>query len=137
MIQSKEEALAIMHDLYRNTWEREEAIHYLRKQTLNEHEIEALVEQLRDTAAGVRWAAGSALAAAGQIAIVPLLRALTGSNVNSLLLASAHHVLHDTIDVDARKQAEPLLDAIRGPGADVAAMTEAAHWLSRLEAAKV
>ena len=66
MIQSKEEALAIMHDLYRNTWEREEAIHYLRKQTLNEHEIEALVEQLRDTAAGVRWAAGSALAAAGQ-----------------------------------------------------------------------
>lgn len=134
MIQSKEEALAIMSDLHRTPWEREQAIHYLRKQTLTRHEIEALIDQLRDSWAGVRWAAGSALAAAGHSAIVPLLRALTGSNVNSLLLASAHHVLHDTVDAEARKQAEPILAAIRGPGADVAAMTEAAHWLSRLDA---
>ena len=132
MIQSKEEAMAIMSDLHRDTWEREEAIHYLRKQTLDRQEIEALVDQLGDTAAGVRWAAGAALAVCGRAALEPLLHALTGSHVNSLLLASAHHVLHDTLDVNVRKQAQPLLDAIRGPGADVAAMSEAVRWLSKL-----
>lgn len=134
MIQTKEEALTIMNDLNRGPLEREEAIHFFRKKTLNTPEIEALVNLLQDSAAGVRWAAGEILALAGRDALIPLLRALTSSHVNSLLLASTHHVLQDTVDVHTRKEAKPMLDAIQGPGADVAAMTIARDWLSKLTA---
>lgn len=132
MIASRTDALARITDTNRSVSEREEAIHFLRNQEPTEEEIKLLVSILDDDAPGVRWAAGSALAALGTRALPPLLRALFEPESNSLLRASIHHVLHDNEHPTVRKRAEPLLKVLSGPGSDVAAMEEARRWLQEL-----
>ena len=132
MITSKTDAVTCITDTRRAVQEREEAIHFLHNHALTADEIDLLGSVLGDDQPGVRWAAGSALAACGERAVPTLLRAVLAPSSNSLVRASVHHALHDNAQLAVRKRAEPLLKVLSGPGADVAAMEEAQHWLLQL-----
>lgn len=132
MIQSRQESVAILNDTTRSTTEREKAIHALQDSQLEPEELEVLIRALSDDAVGVRWAAGAALAYRGPFVLPAVLLALAQPDSNTLLRASAHHVLHDNASAEVRKQAEDLLTALRGPASDVASMNEATKWLHQL-----
>lgn len=135
MIESKAQAMTILQDTSQSMLDREHAIHYLRERTLEPNEIEALVVALQDEISGVRWAAGTVLAAHGKAVLPALLRALSQAQGDTLLRASAHHVLHDNVNPEVRHASKALLQALRGPGADVATIQEAGQWLQQLTAA--
>ena len=132
MIQSKQEAVTILNDSSRATFDREKAIHFLKEQTLSQVEMDALVNALSDDEVGVRWAASVALAAHGRSVLPTILHALVQSNCNSLLCASVHHILHDNATSDLRVEAKELLQALKGPASDVAAMDVAFKWLQQI-----
>lgn len=135
MIQSKKEAIAILNDTSRAALDREKAIHVFQEQTLDQVELDAIINALSDNAAGVRWAAGALLAAHGRAVLPAVLRALMQPDCNSLLRTSIHHILHDNASADVSAEAKELLEALAGPASDVAAMGVASKWLQRLNEA--
>jgi HEAT repeat protein len=92
--------------------------------------IAALTVSLRDDDHGVRWAAGSALAHIGEPAIPALLNALIGPDVDEVLRDGARHVLTDNASPRVRELSVPLIKALKGPQADIAAMPEALKLLA-------
>ena len=130
MTQSQEEALRILTDTSREVSEREAAIHYLR-----DHPSPAIAEQLvkilEDNAPGVRWATAMALGHYGRIAFLPLLQALTQPTINARLREGAHRVLSHTSEPQAFDHLQELLDALQGPGANIATMDVAMKILRR------
>ena len=76
MITSKTDAVTCITDTRRAVQEREEAIHFLHNHALTADDIDLLGSVLGDDQPGVRWAAGSALAACGERAVPTLLRAV-------------------------------------------------------------
>ncbi len=92
--------------------------------------IAALIASLRAGDYGVRWAAGAALAQIGEPAMPALLDALIGPDVDEMLRDGARHVLTDNASPRVRELSVPLIKALKGPQADIAAMQEALKLLA-------
>ncbi len=108
--------------------QRTEAAHYLASDPTADA-IAALVGALSDPDHGVRWAAGSALALIGEPAMPAVLSALLQPNVDKALRDGVRHVLTDNSSANVRQLSVPLVKALKGPEADIAAMQEAAKLL--------
>jgi HEAT repeat protein len=108
--------------------QRTDAARFLATDTSDES-IAALVAALSDADHGVRWAAGSALALLGDAAMPAMLSALLQPNVDKTLRDGVRHVLTDNRSANVRQLSAPLVKALKGPEADIAAMQEAAKLL--------
>lgn len=132
MIHSQEEALRIVIDTSLESSKREEAIHYLREHPSPEV-AERLVQILEDNVPGVRWAAALVLAHYGNSGLRPLLRALMQPTVNTRLREGAHRVLSHNAGPQPPDLIQKLIEALQGPGSDVATMDAAMKLLSALD----
>ena len=130
MIQSSAQALVILQDQHLPENPRTEAAHFLATDA-SANSIAALVTALRDADHGVRWAAGTALALLGEPAMHAVLSALLQPNVGKTLRDGVLHVLTDNRSAHVRLLSVPLVKALKGPEADIAAMQEAAKLLPR------
>jgi HEAT repeat protein len=128
MIQSSAQAIAILQDQKLPENQRTDAAHFLATDT-SEESIAALVVALSDADHGVRWAAGSALSLLGDAAMPAVLSALLQPNVDKTLRDGVRHVLTDNRSANVRQLSAPLVKALKGPEADIAAMQEAAKLL--------
>jgi HEAT repeat protein len=128
MIQSSAQAIAILQDQHLPENQRTDAARFLATDTSDES-IAALVAALSDADHGVRWAAGSALALLGDAAMPAMLSALLQPNVDKTLRDGVRHVLTDNRSAHVRQLSAPLVKALKGPEADIAAMQEAAKLL--------
>jgi HEAT repeat protein len=129
MIDSSTEAIALLQNTRLSEQEREHGIHFLRDHPTPEG-IEALVAALEDDDAGVRWSAGAALAQLGDAAFPALLEKLAHKSNDTWLREGARHVIHDNSSPRVRDGSGDLVQALTGPGADIASM-EAAYKLLR------
>jgi HEAT repeat protein len=134
MIDSTDEALDVLRNTRLAEQEREAGIHYLRDNPTPAG-TEALVAALKDNDAGVRWSAGAALAELGEDALLPLLEALSSSANDTWMREGARHVLHYSSSSEVRAQTQELMEALRGPSADIASMEAAYELLSQFRAA--
>lgn len=132
MMQSQAEALHIVNDTSLEVSEREAAIHYLGEYP-SPAVAERLVQILEDNAPGVRWAAAMTLAHYGKLGLRPLLQALSQPTINARLREGAHRVLSHTTDSLSSGHLQALLDALQGPGANVATMSAAMNLLCALD----
>lgn len=112
---------------------REAAVRYL-KDNPSPAAIGRLVQALQDDDAGVRWAAAVALAQLGETALPEVLKALTDPQRvgDPRLREGVYHILHNnpgTVPVPI----SDLLEALRGPAADIASLVEADRVLRELE----
>lgn len=128
MATTAEEAIAVLQDDRQPTNKRETAVHYLQHNPSQEGTA-ALVAGLRDRDSGVRWACGSALAELGEQALEPLLRAVASTDNDPMLREGAHHALAHSTSSSVRTRTERLRQALKGPGAQLASMEEAAKLL--------
>lgn len=131
MPESVAHAIEIIHDTSINEVEREDAIHYLARH-LDPEVIGQLTQVLDDDDFGVRWAAAQALTFAGAEALVPILRLLIAKGGSPEVREAAQHALRNNIDPQVRQQAKPVLEALRGPGADMATPMAAYELLHSL-----
>jgi HEAT repeat protein len=132
MIQSSAQASVILQDQHLPENQRVEAAHYLASDASSDS-IAALVAALNDGDHGVRWAAGSALARIGEPAMPALLNALLQADVNKTLRDGVRHVLTDSSSPKVRELSVPLIKALKGPEADIAAMQEALKLLPNFD----
>jgi len=123
-----EEAITTLANQALTSNERETAIHYLQYNPSGEG-VNALVAALRDRDPGVRYACSTALATLGERALMPLLRAISSTDNDSMLREGAHRVLAHSTSQDVREKTAPLRKALVGPGAQLASMEEAAKLL--------
>ncbi len=128
MASSTDEAIATLQDDSLAENKREAAARYLQHHPSDEG-TDALVAALRDRDSGVRWACGTALAALGERALPPLLRALASTDNDQMLREGAHHALAHNTSQAVRDKTKNLLGALRGPGAQLSSMEEAAKLL--------
>jgi HEAT repeat protein len=130
MATTTEEAIATLQDDSQPTNTRETAVHWLQHNP-SEEGIQALVVALRDRDSGVRWACGSALAAIGEPALTPLLRAISSTDNDPMLREGAQRALIHNASPDVRMRTQALQKALVGPGAQLASMEEAAKLIIR------
>jgi HEAT repeat protein len=130
MIQSSAQAILILQDSHLPENQRTDAARFLATDASTES-IAALVTALSDADHGVRWAAGSALALLGEPAMPAVLSALLQPGVDKTLRDGVRHVLTDNRSADVRQLSMPLVKALKGPEADIAAMQEAARLLPK------
>jgi HEAT repeat protein len=128
MVTTTDEAIAKLRNEKLPTNERKSAARFLQNHPTEEG-TEALVEALQDRNPGVRWACGSALAAQGDFALKPLLRALTSTENDPMLREGAHHALAHNSSAQVRTETQELREALIGPGAQLASMEAAAKLL--------
>jgi HEAT repeat protein len=128
MIQSSAQAILVLQDQHLPENQRTDAVHFLATDASAES-IAALVAALSDADYGVRWAAGSALALLGEPAMPAVLGALLQPHVDKTLRDGVRHVLTDNRSPNVRQLSVPLVKALKGPEADIAAMQEAAKLL--------
>jgi HEAT repeat protein len=93
----------------------------------------ALVDALEDEDAGVRWLAAEGLIALGRKGVIPLLQALARRPDSQWLRDGAHHALHALMNEKWAKPLEPVLGALMGFQADVAAPLAADAALREFE----
>jgi HEAT repeat protein len=129
MINSTQEAIALLENTRLSEHEREGSVHYLRDHPSPEGD-EALIAALDDDDAGVRWAAGAALAELGDDAFPALLNKLAHKSNDTWLREGARHVIHYNSSSRVRAESGELMRALKGPAADIASM-EAAYKLLR------
>jgi HEAT repeat protein len=129
MPEAIDEAMVVLQDTRLSEHQRVDAVHSLAADATPAG-IAALVGSLRDGDYGVRWAAGSALAHIGEPAMPALLTALIGPDVDEVLRDGARHVLTDNASPRVRELSVPLIKALKGPQADIAAMQEALKLLA-------
>ena len=129
---SSEEALQVLDSATRSAQEREEALHILAKDPIPAH-IDRLIQALEDRQLGVRWEAAVALAKLGNLAVVPLLRALIYQHDSAWLREGAHHVFSACSDPDICKRTEALRQALRGSAPEVATTDAAFKVLQSLD----
>lgn len=132
MFESPAQATADLQNTRLAENQRAAAAHFLAADPTPEG-IAALVVALKDGDHGVRWAAGTALAQIGEPAMPALLTALIGADVDKTLRDSARHVLTDNSSARVRELSVPLIKALKGPEADIAAMQEALKLLPSFE----
>lgn len=128
MFESPAQAIADLQNTRLPENQRADAAHFLVADPTPAG-IAALVVALNDGDHGVRWAAGAALAQIGEPAMPTLLTALIGADVAKALRDGARHVLTDNSSARVRELSVPLIKALKGPEADIAAMQEALKLL--------
>ncbi len=133
MITSPAQAMEILDDDRGGVTAREAAIRYLSRYPAPAV-IAHLVQALLDDDFGIRWEAATVLAQQGETASLQVLRALTDPKRvgDPRLRESAYHVLHNnpgSVPVPITE----LLDALRGPAADIASLVEANRLLRQIE----
>lgn len=131
-MQSISQALAVLDDTRQDYRTREQAVHDLSGHPTPQT-AERLVQALEDEEFGVRWAAAVALIQMGKIALPALLRALTQRPDSVWLREGAHHILHYTGDAKIRQQTAGLLEALKGPAAQLSTAQTAYAILQSLE----
>lgn len=129
MFENTAQAIAALQDAKLAENQRVDAAHFLAADPSPEA-IAALLTALEDDDHGVRWAAGSALAHQGEAALPALLNALMAPGVDKMLRDGARHVLTDNSSAQVRELSVPLVKALKGPEADIAAMQEAQKLLA-------
>ncbi len=128
MATTTEQAIATLQDDSLSSTKRETAIHYLQHNPSDEGTA-ALVAALRDRDSGVRWACGTALAALGDQALTPLLKSIASEDNDPMLRDGAHHALVHSASSSVRTKTQALQKALKGPGAQLSSMDEAAKIL--------
>ncbi len=132
MIQTTEQAIAVIQNTRLSEAEREEGIHFVR-QAPSAQGIEVLVETLRDNDHGVRFAAAHALAYVGDAAMPTLLRALAQPDTDVVLRKGATIVISESTSLKVRQQGQPLLNALKGSQAGIATMEAAIKLMPSFE----
>lgn len=133
-ISSAEQALEILSDPLEDQLLREQAIRYLSHQP-SEEVINRLVWMLQDDEFGIRWEAAITLAQLGEKALPALLKALTDPDRvgDPRLREGAYHILHYNRDPFYGVNMSRLLQALKGPAADIASMEESGRILARIK----
>jgi HEAT repeat protein len=132
MIQTTEQAIAVIQNTRLSEAEREEGIHFVR-QAPSAQGIEVLVETLRDNDHGVRFAAAHALAYVGDAAMPTLLRALAQPDTDVVLRKGATIVISESTSPKVRQQGQALLNALKGSQAGIATMEAAIKLMPSFE----
>ena len=132
MIQTTEQAIAVIQNTRLSETEREEGIHFVR-QAPSTQGIEVLVEALRDNDHGVRFAAAHALAYVGDAAMPPLLQALAQADNDIALRKGATIVITESTGPKVREQGQTLLNALKGSQAGIATMEAAIKLMPSFE----
>lgn len=154
LAKSEEQAIAILKDTKLENQLRESAIHYLAEHPTPTG-ISALVGALQEDEFAVRWAASTALAQLGHLALPEILKALVNPKLNTTPFRHCViHILHygtdlarepvyrhQQIDPHIHLQPEPekpvrvgeLLAALKGPAADINSMKAADKLLTELQ----
>ncbi|HRI56179.1 MAG TPA: HEAT repeat domain-containing protein [Anaerolineae bacterium] len=130
MLENTAQAIAALQDTKLAENQRVDAARFLAADP-SPDAIAALVTALADDDHGVRWAAGSALGHQGEAALPALLSALMTPGVDKTLRDGARHVLVDNSSARVRELSVPLVKALKGPEADIAAMQEAQKLLAQ------
>jgi len=132
MIQTTEQAIAVIQNTRLSEAEREEGIHFVRE-TPSAQGIDALVDALRDNDHGVRFAAAHALAHVGDAAMPALLRALAQPDTDVVLRKGATIVISESTSLKVRQQGQALLSALKGSQAGIATMEAATKLMPSFE----
>jgi len=132
-IYSVEQAMEILSDPLEDQLLREQAIRYLSYHP-SEEVINKLVWNLEDDEFGIRWEAAITLAQLGEKALPGLLKALTDPDRvgDPRLREGAYHALHYNRDPFYGVSITRLLQALKGPAADIASMKEAGRILAQI-----
>jgi HEAT repeat protein len=133
--QSIAQALTVLEDTSQDYRTREQAVHELSGHPTPQT-AEWLVQALEDEEFGVRWAAAVALIQMGELALTPLLRALTQRPNSIWLREGAHHILYYTGDTRFRQKTAGLLEALKGPAAQLSTAQTAYAILQSLAKAE-
>ncbi len=133
-ITSVDRALEMLDDPHENQMLREKAIRYLSHQPSDEI-IKRLVWALQDDEFGIRWEAATILAQLGKKALPELLKALTNPDRvgDPRLREGVYHALQHNRDPFYAINITQLLQALKGPAADIASMEEAGRILAQIE----
>ena len=124
MTSTIEEAISILQNDTLPENERKAAVHYIQYYPSADGK-DALVEGLLDRDSGVRWACSTALAALGEEALLPLLRAIGSTSNDPMLREGALHALMHSSSKEVRDKTKELQEALEGPGAQFASMEAA------------
>ncbi len=132
-IESTEVALDLLDNASEEPAFREAAVHYLRDHA-SPQALERLVWALQDDDFGVRWEAALALTQMGQPALVEVLKAIADPRRvgDPRLREGVYHILHNSL-LPAPLDVTDLLEALRGPAADIASLVEAYHLLAQID----
>ena len=132
-IHSIEQALEILDNPLEDQLLREQALRYLSYHP-SEEVINKLAWALQDDEFGIRWEAAITLAQQGEKALPELLMALTNPDRvgDPRLREGAYHVLHYNRDPFYGVNITQLLQALKGPAADIATMKEAGRILAQI-----
>ena len=131
MFASTEEAIQLLQDGSQSEHRRVEAIHYLQGNS-SDKVIAALVAALEDDDSGVRWACGTALAMAGEAALLPLVKALASPSNSTYLREGARHVFRQSSSQKVQLDTADLQKCLRGIDADLRTMEAAYKLLDKL-----
>ncbi len=132
MIQTTEQAIAVIQNTRLSEAEREEGIHFVREAP-SAQGIDVLVEALRDNDHGVRFAAAHTLAHVGDVAMPALLQALAQADNDIVLRKGATIVISESTSPKVRQQGQPLLNALKGSQAGIATMEAAIKLMPSFE----
>jgi HEAT repeat protein len=133
MITSPAQALAALDDNREHADVREMAVRYLADYP-TPAVLARLSQALQDDDVGVRWEAATVLTQQGEPGLLEVLKALTDPKRvgDPRLREGAYHILHSS-QATAPVPIAELLDALRGPAADIASLVEADRVLRTLE----
>ena len=133
-IYSVEQAVEILSDQLEDQLLREQAIRFLSYHP-SEEVINKLVWTLQDDEFGIRWEAAVTLAQLGEKALPELLKALTDPDRvgDPRLREGAYHILHHNRDPFYGVNISRLLQALKGPAADIASMKEAGRIMAQIK----
>jgi len=133
-ISSVEQAMEILSDPLEDQLLREQAIRFLSYHP-SEEVINKLVWTLQDDEFGIRWEAAVTLAQLGEKALPELLKALTDPDRvgDPRLREGAYHILHYNRGPFYGVNISRLLQALKGPAADIASMKEAGRILAQIK----
>ena len=133
-ITSVENAMEILDDPLEDQLLREKAIRYLSYRPFD-RVIKKLVEALQYDEFAIRWEAAIALAQLGEKALPELLRALIDPKKvgDPRLREGVYHVLHYNRSPFYSVNITRLLQALKGPAADISSMEEASRLLRPIE----
>lgn len=133
-ITSEAQALEILDDTGQDMRHREAAARYLAAHPSPEI-VGRLVQALQDNDFGVRWEAAVALSQLGNPALIEMLKALTDPKRvgDSRLRRGIYHALHYNQSLHLPVSMTRLMEALKGPAADIASMEEAGRLLQLIE----
>jgi len=134
-ITSEAQALEILDDTGQDMLQREAAARYLANHPSQEI-VGRLVQALQDSDFGVRWEAAVALSQLGNPALIEMLKALTDPKRvgDSRLRRGIYHALHYNQSLHLPVSMARLMEALKGPAADIASMEEASRLLQQIQA---